>query len=138
MLERVYGIYLAIRRSFQSIGPARGFSESRGRFVLAALTPSLSLGAGGRNTLIRAVREEDGTITNLEPPGYHGNPMDDKGSLVVTEWGSELCDFIYRSSSLPTTVLLIQDMRLGLACEFCEVLVSSKNTGVGGIGSQGS
>jgi hypothetical protein len=62
----------------------------------------------------------------LEPADYHGNPIDEKGSLVVTEWGQELCDFFHRCSGATTTAILISDMRLGLAGEFCEVFISNK------------
>ena len=79
-----------------------------------------------KETLVRAVRAEDGQIKNLEPPDYHRNPIDESGSLVVTEWGQQLCDFIYRSSGMTTTAILIRDMKLGLAGEFCEVFISSK------------
>ena len=82
-----------------------------------------------KETLVRAMRKEDGSIVNLEPPDYHGNPIDPSGSLVVTEWGPDLCDFIYRTSGLTTTAILIRDMKLGLAGEFCEVFVSVKPTG---------
>jgi hypothetical protein len=65
----------------------------------------------------------------LEPAEYHSNPIDEQGSLVVTEWGRELCDFIYRTSGTTTTAILIRNMSFGLAGEFCEVLVSTKPTG---------
>ena len=91
-----------------------------------------------KKTLVRAVRNDDGNVANLEPPDYHGNPIDENGSLVVTEWGPELCDFIYCTSGLTTTALLIRDMKLGLAGEFCEVFISKKPTSsVGATGTQG-
>ena len=80
---------------------------------------------------MRAVRKNDGTIENLQPPDYHGNPFDSNGSLVVTEWGSDLCDFIYRHSGATTTSILIRDMHLGLAGEFCEVFISFRGNGGG-------
>jgi hypothetical protein len=70
------------------------------------------------------MRTEDGTIRHLEPPDYHGNPISEKGSLVITEWGRDLCDVIYQSSGMTTTAILIRDTRLGLAGEFCEVFIS--------------
>jgi SAM-dependent methyltransferase len=108
------------------LDPGRGFSE-----IARTLRP------GGahvftvpwywwKKTLVRAVRNEEGTTTYLEPTDYHGNPIDKKGSLVVTEWGPDLCDFIYRSSGLTTTAILIHDLKLGLAGEFCEVFISSR------------
>jgi SAM-dependent methyltransferase len=108
------------------LDPARGFSE-----ITRTLRP------GGAHvftvpwfwweeTLVRAVRGEEGKIRHLEPADYHCNPIDEKGSLVVTEWGRELCDFIYRTSAATTTAILIRDMSLGLAGEFCEVPISTK------------
>jgi hypothetical protein len=41
----------------------------------------------------------------VEPADYHGYPIDERGSLVVTEWGRELCDFIYRTSGATTRIL---------------------------------
>jgi SAM-dependent methyltransferase len=110
------------------LDPARGFSE-----IARTLRP------GGahvftvpwywwKETLVRATRGEDGKIRHFEPADYHGNPIDEKGSLVVTEWGRELCDFIYRTSGATTTAILIRDMNLGLAGEFCEVFITTKPT----------
>jgi SAM-dependent methyltransferase len=111
------------------LNPARGFAE-----IARTLRP-----AGAhiftvpwywwKETLVRASRGEDGNVRNLEPADYHGNPIDEKGSLVVTEWGRDLCDFICRCSGMTTTAILIRDMHLGLAGEFCEVFISSKGHG---------
>ncbi len=79
-----------------------------------------------KSTLVRAVRDPEGNIRHLEPPDFHGNPIDEKGSLVITEWGHELCDFIYRASGLTTTAILICDMKMGLAGKFCEVFISTR------------
>src|SRR5262249_12979984 len=79
-----------------------------------------------KETVVRAVREADGTVRHLMPPDYHGNPIDPNGSLVVTEWGSDFSDFIYRHSSLTTTVVRIFDRRLGIAGKFSEVFISRK------------
>lgn len=109
------------------LDPARAFSE-----IARTLRP------GGahvftvpwywwKKTLVRAVRGDDGAVINLEPPDYHGNPISDKGSLVVTEWGPDLCDFIYRASGLTTTAILIRDMKMGIAGEFGEVFISTKS-----------
>jgi SAM-dependent methyltransferase len=108
------------------LDPARGFSEIARTLRPGAAHVFTVPWYWWKKTLVRAYRNEEGTIINLEPPDYHGNPIDEKGSLVVTEWGPELCDFIYRSSGLTTTAILIRDTKLGLAGEFCEVFVSSK------------
>ncbi len=76
-------------------------------------------------TKIRAV--QDGTnILHIEEPDYHMNPVDDEGSLVVTEWGYDLIDTIYASSGMVTTAVHIRDKRAGIEAEFIEVFVSRK------------
>lgn len=79
-------------------------------------------------TLVRAVIE-DGQIRHLEPPDYHGNPIDEAGSLVFTEWGAELCHFIQEHSGLTTTAIRIHDPSQGIEGKFIEVFVSRKRTG---------
>ena len=81
-------------------------------------------------TLIRA-RVGDGGLEHLEPPDYHANPVDSSGSLVVTEWGWELPDLIYRESRMTTTVHAISDPRRGIVGAFREVMVSRTVSGAG-------
>ncbi len=76
-------------------------------------------------TLIRAVKQND-TVHHLVEPDYHGNPIDPNGSLVVTEWGHELCDFIYEHSGATTTPVRVLDRRRGLDGQFIEVFISRK------------
>lgn len=78
-----------------------------------------------KKTLTRAVQEE-GKIRYLVEPDYHGNPIDANGSLVVTEWGWDLCDFIYRESGLTTVVIRMRDRYFGIDGEFIEVFISRK------------
>jgi Methyltransferase domain len=107
------------------LDPTRAFSE-----IARVLTPA---GAHvftvpyyrGRPTLVRAVPSHQG-ITYLEKPEYHGNPIDPQGSLVVTEWGDDLPEQIFRSSGMLTTIIRTRDRTLGLDGEFLEVFVSRK------------
>lgn len=59
-------------------------------------------------------------------PDFHGNPIDPNGSLVVTEWGRDLCELIRQCSGLGTTVLQRLDPSFGLQGEFLEVFASRK------------
>lgn len=77
-------------------------------------------------SLVRAVPDGAGGITHLEAPEYHRNPMDPAGSLVVTEWGSDLPFVIFECSHLATTVHLTRDRRLGLDGDHLEAFVSRK------------
>jgi hypothetical protein len=76
-------------------------------------------------TLVRA-RREDGVVVLACPAEYHGNPIDPGGSLVVTEWGSDLLHFVERCSGMRTTVEHIFDPRQGIDGEFRDVFVSRK------------
>ncbi len=79
----------------------------------------------GTRTRVRAEPAPDG-IRHLVEPAYHGNPISDQGSLVVTDWGDDLVDFVYEHSGLTTTVYLVRDRRLGLDGTMLEVFVSRK------------
>jgi|SRR6185369_5669566 len=78
-----------------------------------------------KKTLVRAL-DVDGVIQFIEEPDYHGNPVDDKGSLVFREWGEDIVDFIQESSGLATSVYMMRDRNLGIDGQFLEVLVSRK------------
>jgi len=76
-------------------------------------------------TLIRAAESGEG-IKYYAEKDYHGNPIDEGGALVVTEWGMGLPEFIFKHSGLVTTVFVTHDRDMGLAGEFLEVFVSRK------------
>ncbi|MEO7839394.1 MAG: class I SAM-dependent methyltransferase [Anaerolineales bacterium] len=78
-----------------------------------------------QKTRIRAM-EKDGKIEHLLQPEYHGNPISADGSLVITEWGYDMPDFIYRNSDLSTTVVRIHDPYQGIVAKFIEVFISYK------------
>jgi len=78
-----------------------------------------------QDTKIRAIQDGD-KIVHLEVPDYHVNPVNDEGSLVVTEWGNDLIDTIYASSGMSTTVVHIRDRQTGVEAEFIEIFVSRK------------
>ena len=78
-------------------------------------------------TLVRARSGPDG-LEHLEPPDYHANPVDPAGSLVITEWGWDLPEVIFRHSSMTTTAQAIRDPRQGIVGAFREVMVSRKPT----------
>jgi SAM-dependent methyltransferase len=80
----------------------------------------------GRASVVRASPDENGSILHLLPPDYHGDPIDENGILVVTEWGDDLLGVIQDYSGMPTTVYRPRNRRLGLDGEFLEVFVSRK------------
>jgi SAM-dependent methyltransferase len=75
---------------------------------------------------LRRAHLEAGAVVHDEPPEYHGNPVDPNGSLVVTEWGWDLCNFIDSVSPVRTKVVKIYDPAQGIVGDFLEVFVSVK------------
>lgn len=82
----------------------------------------------GKRTVVRARAIESGGIEYMMSPDYHMNPIDPEGSLVVTEWGDEICHFIFATSGMTTSIFNFFDTRLGLEGEFLDVFVSRKAT----------
>ena len=80
----------------------------------------------GKPTFTRAVSGADG-IEHLAPPDFHCNPADrEGGSLVVTEWGDDLPQIVFESSSLETSIYQMHDPKRGIVGEFLEVFVTAK------------
>lgn len=77
-------------------------------------------------SLVRAEPGPDGEVRHLLEPDYHKDPVDPKGSLVVTQWGRDLPDIIARAGGMTTTIHCLHDRRRGIDAEFIEVFVSRK------------
>lgn len=72
------------------------------------------------------VTVEDGELVHHADPEYHGNPIDKKGSLVVTDWGNDCVNIMDAMSGLNTEVISLQRADLGIEGERLEVFVSRK------------
>lgn len=70
---------------------------------------------------------DDGEITyHQSPPEYHGNPINNSGSLVTMHWGYDITKFIFDSSRLFTDIICIDALEYGICAEYIEVLISRK------------
>lgn len=78
---------------------------------------------------VRASRGPDGSMLYHLPEMYHGNPIDNSGSLVTVDWGYDICDYIYQETGLVTHTLVIDDLSKGIRAEYIEVLVTLKPAG---------
>lgn len=74
----------------------------------------------------RARVGDDGQVSHLEPPVYHGNPISEEGSLVTVDWGFDICRHIFESCGLFTHLVYIDDLSKGIRAEYIEVLVTVK------------
>lgn len=75
---------------------------------------------------LRARIDDNGQISHLETPSYHGNPISDEGSLVTVDWGFDICRHIFESCGLFTHIVHIDDLSKGIRAEYIEVLVTIK------------
>ena len=73
-----------------------------------------------------AARNENGEIIHYQPAEYHGNPVDAKGALVTMHWGYDIAGFITQTAKTPTTIIMIDNIDLGIRAEFIDVLLSTK------------
>lgn len=79
-------------------------------------------------TTIQRAKLVGSEIQFLAEPIYHGNPIDEKGSLVTFDWGLDIGDFIYQHSKMTTQIYLHKDRSLGLDGEFLHVFCSYKTS----------
>ena len=77
---------------------------------------------------VRARVNDNGQISHLEPPVYHGNPIRSEGSLVTVDWGFDICQYIFESSGLFTHIVYLDDLSRGIRAEYIEVLVTFKSS----------
>jgi SAM-dependent methyltransferase len=73
-----------------------------------------------------ASRTQNNEIVYLHEPEYHGNPVDEKGSLVTMHWGYDIANFILETTGMPTSIITIDNIDLGIRAEFIEILISFK------------
>ncbi len=73
-----------------------------------------------------AALKPDNSINYLMPPEYHGNPVDDKGSLVTMHYGYDFAGMITQHTGCPTTIVQIDNIEFGIRAEYIEVLVMQK------------
>ena len=81
-----------------------------------------------RKTESWASRSENGEIIYHHEPEYHGNPVDEKGSLVTMHWGYDIAGYITETAKTPTAIFVIDNIDLGIQAEYIDVLVSWKST----------
>lgn len=73
-----------------------------------------------------ASSDKNGRVVYHQPPEYHGNPIDDKGSLVTMHWGYDIAEFIQRHTGMYSTLLQIDDPAKGIRAEYIDVVISRK------------
>lgn len=74
-----------------------------------------------------AIRRADGSINFLkEPPEYHGNPIDGKGSLVTWDYGHDIHHLIAYWAPFDVEITRFSDRYLGILGEYTDVILCRK------------
>lgn len=74
----------------------------------------------------QAARLVNGEVEHILPPEYHGNPVDDAGSLVTFRYGSDYAETIGRAAPFGVEIHSFHDARRGLLGEFLNVVICLK------------
>lgn len=74
----------------------------------------------------RAERSPDGMVSHLAAPEYHGNPIDDSGSLVTFHYGYDYADLIAQWAPFDVEIRRFNDRTRGIVAEFSEVVICRK------------
>ena len=75
-------------------------------------------------TFVRARNSSSG-IQYFAEKKYHGNPIDPNGSLVITDWGDNLINYINSASGMKTKIFPLVNPRYGFIRK-TEVFISYK------------
>jgi len=74
----------------------------------------------------RAVFNEDGSVTRLKEPRYHGNPISPSGSLVTVDYGYEIHQRIAEWAQFDVRIYRFNDKEHGILGEHTEVFLCRK------------
>ena len=74
----------------------------------------------------KAEVRQDGQVTYLSEPEYHGNPISGDGSLVTFHYGYDLADLIIKWTPFDVEIRRFADRTHGIIAEFTEVIVCVK------------
>ncbi len=77
------------------------------------------------------IQFKDGKWVNIFPPVYHGNPIDEKGSLVTWDWGDDIAELIDDATHCTKTEIIQfphtkENYEMGLEADFLQVIISKK------------
>ena len=76
------------------------------------------------------IKLENGKVIPIMEEVYHGNPIDEKGSLVTFDWGGDIGRVIDSKIGFKTEIIEFhhseENHRMGLEADFLQVVVSTK------------
>jgi hypothetical protein len=79
-------------------------------------------------TKIVATIADDGKVTHLETPEYHGNPVDNKGALVTVRYGQDIGELISKWAPFDVEIRRFNDKTHGIVGGFTDVIICRKRS----------
>lgn len=113
VMEHVFRPDLVFREVTRVLKP-------EGSFVLTVPMVKKSSPSERRSTMT------DEGIIHHKPAEYHGNPIDNKGSLVTIDWGFDFAAYGSQLSGMVSTIHTIDSAKLGIMAEYIEVVTFQK------------
>ncbi|WP_177243082.1 class I SAM-dependent methyltransferase [Bradyrhizobium sp. Gha] len=74
----------------------------------------------------RARLTKEGSIENILPPEFHGNPVNGEGAIVTIDWGFDIGAYLAAASGMHFLMLEIDDLARGIRDECNLTLVGFK------------
>jgi SAM-dependent methyltransferase len=115
VMEHVFHPDLALKEIHRTLKPD-------GAYVLTVPIVRKSLPSQRRASI-----SPEGNIHHILPAEYHGNPIDDSGSLVTIDWGYDIGSYFQANNFGSATIVYIDDIEMGIRAEFIEVIVARKS-----------
>jgi len=82
----------------------------------------------GQKTVKRAQLDDDGSVKFLKDPVYHGNPIDNEGSLAVWDYGEDFVQKLQEWSEPGEVQIFNKSIPdKGIEAEFLDIFVLKKN-----------
>lgn len=123
--DGAFDIFVALDVLEHVPDPAKAIREIRrvlGSRGIAVLTFPIRKGQVDA-VIKRAEVNPDGTVSHLAEPEYHGNPFDPNGSLVYTDFGYDVHQWISELVDEPVHVTRYSDAYTGILGEFTDVTI---------------
>jgi glycosyltransferase involved in cell wall biosynthesis len=77
-------------------------------------------------SLCRAEILPGGSVRNIYPPEYHGNPLSKEGSLVTWHWGNDIKEIATNATGSKVEIVACHDIKMGIEGEYLDVIVHQK------------
>jgi SAM-dependent methyltransferase len=113
VFEHLFRPDLAVREIERVLKPA-------GIFIMTV--PMVNLNRPSQ----RRAELSGGIVRHIEPPAYHGDPVNAEGALVTFDWGFDACAYLSSCGSMQGAIIVFDDLTRGIRAAYNEVILMRK------------